>query len=148
MCIERVTTDDVLQLINIANLAVRKTVEATRNDKLEILEGISRNIKDWCSKDNCAFFKFSNNGDILGFVLIKEYWNFSDIFILPEFQRKGIGLSIARHAINTCKKMGTGEPIRVNSSKNATVFYLKLGFKEIDIGKSLPYEMVSYEYNF
>jgi len=44
--------------------------------------------------------------------------------------------------------MGTGKPIRVNSSKNATVFYPKLGFKEIDIGKSLPYKMVSYEYTF
>ena len=36
MCIKQVTADDALQLINIANLAVRKTIEATTSDKSEI----------------------------------------------------------------------------------------------------------------
>lgn len=147
MSIERVTSNDVEYLLNIANLAVRETVEAPTHAKSKIFEDISNNIKQWCSKDNCAFLKYSNNGVILGFILIKEYWNLSDIFILPKYQCQGIGRNLVENAIDICKKQKEILSIRVNSSKNAKSFYLKLGFKEIHDHKSLPYEMTHYEYS-
>lgn len=148
MSIERVSPEDLLPLLNIASFAVHKTVEAPADAKPEILEGISENIKTWHSKDNCAFFKYTHNELIVGFVLIKDYWNFSDIFVLPEFHSQGVGRKLVEHALNACRLQKSKASIRVNASKNAVAFYRQLGFKETIIGKVLPYDMVPFEYHF
>jgi len=148
MNIEPVSCDDVSDLLNIAKAAVLETVDAIENDKPNILDGILNNIMEWHSNDNCVFYKFTNNGITKGFILIKEYWNFSDIFVLPKYQRQGIGRCLAEHAIEVCKEQEMINIIRVNASKNAEKFYRSLGFKKSIINKVLPYKMVPYEYHF
>lgn len=148
MSIERVTEGDISQLINIARLAVHESVDAPASSKPEILEGIWKNINEWHANDNCAFYKFTGNGVALGFVLIKEYWNFSDIFVLPVYHSQGVGRKLTEHVLLECRKQSTKDSIKVNSSKNAANFYRHLGFRERDICGELPYEMVPLEYHF
>ncbi len=95
-------------------------------EKQNIINGIHSNIKTWWNLKNCVFLKYDDNNETVGFILIKEYWNFSDIFVLPSNQRKGIGNKLAQHALLICKDKTNNSSIRVNSSLNAVDFYKKL----------------------
>ncbi len=148
MTIKRVTEDDISQLLNIAELAVCESVDAPASSKTEIIEGISKNINEWHAKIDCAFYKFTRSGVAIGFVLIKEHWNFSDVFVLPDFHSQGVGRKLTEHALLECRERSDKNSVKVNSSKNAANFYRHLGFGEREVCGKLPYEMVPLEYYF
>lgn len=89
------------------------------------------NYKLWLAKDN---------DKIVGFAGAKkgEHENdFSVVYILPEYQRKGIGQTFARKVFAW---LGTEKPIQIelaNCNKSALKFYEKLGFTNPKITEPL-----------
>ena len=64
------------------------------------------------------------------FTLLKQYWNLSDLFVLPEFQGLGIGRRLLSNAISQAQSSSSCEEIWVNSSLNAELFYRTIGFHD------------------
>ena len=93
------------------------------------------------------FFKKACDSEISGFILIKNHWNLSDLFVLPEEHGKGIGKALFNTAKKLCKLKQDKNYILVNSSSNAVDFYRKLGFKTYTPIKEVPDFVVPLIYN-
>ncbi len=148
MSITQVIENDINALLSIATKVVNHSVNVQPEEKQNIINGIHSNIKTWWNLDNCVFLKYEDNNKIVGFILIKEYWNFSDIFVLPSKQRKGIGNKLAQNALLICKGSTSKSSIRVNSSLNAVSFYKKLGFVTVKIKNEIPTYVIPLEFTF
>ena len=61
-----------------------------------------------------------------------DYVNLNQIFILPEYQRKGIGMACTKRVIDDAAADGLSVRLRVlKVNKRAMAFFQKLGFKKI-----------------
>lgn len=77
-----------------------------------------------------------------GTLVKKGYW-LDNLFILPQYMKQGIGTTLIKHAINTCKNIGC-EKLFVFSDPHSKEFYLKQGARFIQdcpssiAGRTLP----------
>ncbi|MFM2484322.1 GNAT family N-acetyltransferase [Celerinatantimonas yamalensis] len=77
-------------------------------------------------------------GQILGYILLRNAWNLSDLFIDPKAQGRGLGKALFFAALSHVQARDHRGYIRVNSSLNAEAFYRKLGFESFTIDKPYP----------
>ncbi len=147
MNIAVVTIDDIRVLKVIAEMAINQSVKVVPEKKPAILHDVCSNIDNWAGKNNCVFLKYKEEHKLIGFILIKEYWNLSDLFILPSEHRKGLGKKLFQKAIIICKKKTVKSSVRVNSSLNAVGFYKNMGFVSMPKQKTQE-NVVSLEYHF
>lgn len=138
--------DDLSTLMAIAKKAITQSVEADQTKKIEIIEGIFSNISDWIEQDDCVYLKAVTEDKVLGFILNKNYWNLSDLFVLPSEHGKGVGKRLLQEAIKVCKQYSDKPTIRVNSSFNAVGFYKNFGFVKMIPKVGTPDYVVSLEY--
>lgn len=119
---------DSSTLKQIANEALRALDELSLTDKEIFIDHTSKNIESYLCGGHRLFLTGSMGDEIVGYILVKEYWNLSDLFVLPAYQRKGIGTRLLSEAISSCKLDGVGY-VRLNSSASAQGFYEKHGFQ-------------------
>ena len=130
MTIKSVVKTDIDDLEKIAELALRVSVVLPSDVLQELVEHSKKNITLFASKADCVFLKYEKNSEIIGFILIKDYWNLSDLFVLPEYQSSGIGSALLLEGLAICRRHSTKQFVRLNSSRNAVQFYKKHGFCE------------------
>lgn len=111
----------------------------------EILNGF-----DWwhSNKEKCFGRVAVQEEKILGVILVKEFWNFSDLFVLPEAQRKGIGKTLVKLALDECRTKSPTKKMVLNSSTFAKSFYSQMGFKSSGDSRDLPGGCHPFEFNF
>ncbi len=115
------------------DLIISDSIKSTRN----WLEG---NI----SGVHLVYIKGEN---IVGTILIKEYWNMSALYVLPDYHKMGIGTMLVDYAIEACKANSEVDEIRLNSSTFASAFYQKYGFVKNGQERDLPGGCIPYVYN-
>lgn len=147
MKIEEVSQKDVNEIKEIARKAILESVDADEKIKIEIIADTLSHIDKNVSSTASVFLKCSDRS-ILGFILVQDYWNLSDLFVFPASEGKGIGKSLFIAAKTICQPRQDKGYIRVNSSKNAEGFYRKLGFETFTPEKEVPGFVVSLIYNF
>jgi|GEM_PF-1910679 len=138
MAIGVVVAKDVVTLNNIAYKAIIDSVAASDEIKQHVIADTARHIDENISRTDCVFLKFSNATGTIGFILIQEYWNLSDLFVLPDWHGKDVGASLFNTAKSICLANQQKDFIRVNSSLNAEGFYRKQGFVDFTQGKEQP----------
>ena len=123
-------------------------LDSLSSDQVELfVVHTANNIDSYIGKDNCVFLKCLFNGDIIGYVLVKEFWNLSDLFVLPRYQKNGAGKLLLMSAIKQCEVHGLGY-VRLNSSLRAEPFYKKFGFQYSLSHKSKQANTVPLELHF
>lgn len=127
--ISPVTVDDVSTIKAIAEAAILTSVTASDTLKQEIIEDTYHHIDVSLEEAGHTFLKYEDEG-ITGFILLRNGWNLSDLFVLPSQHGKGIGRALFAAARNKIVSEENRGYIRVNSSLNAVNFYHKLGFKD------------------
>lgn len=127
-----VAETDLEELWVVAEVALRVSVMLPSDVLEDLLEHTRKNIVGYISRPDCVFLKYEENAEIIGFILIKEYWNLSDLFVLPEHQSKGVGSALLLEALAICRLQSTRQSVRLNSSINAVRFYSRHGFSEVD----------------
>lgn len=147
MKIEKISSNDIEEIKMLARRAVLELVSATDRVKNEIIFDTWKRIEK-CSSESDGVFLKCTEADILGFILIQDGWNLSDLFVLPEMCGKGIGKLLFNAARSECKLKDHKGYIRVNASLNAEGFYRNLGFERFTSGKELPHYVVPLIYNF
>ena len=130
MPIEQVKRNDLEKLGEIAEITLRVSVVLPSNVLEDLIAHTKKNISLFVEREDCAFLKYENNTKITAFILIKEYWNLSDLFVLPEYQSSGIGSALLLEGLAICKRHSAKQCVRLNSSLNAIKFYKKHGFCE------------------
>ena len=99
-----------------------------------LLEGVSLVYKD--------------EGKVVGFILIIDYWNMADLFVLPDFHGKGIATELVNEALILCQNKSQKSFVKLNSSSFASNFYKNYGFLANGKPKELPGGCIPYVYNF
>lgn len=147
MNIEKVSEKDLDVIKELARRSIIESVDANDSIKNEIITDTMIRIERNIYKSDCVFLKCSNE-KVLGFILIQEYWNLSDLFLIPEAHGKGIGKFLLNAAISACLPRQEKGHIRVNASLNAEGFYRRLGFVTFNPENEVPNFVVPLIYNF
>jgi GNAT superfamily N-acetyltransferase len=137
--IEEVTRSDVSRVRGVISAAIHGSVASCADDARVILDDIDRLLKWWLqNRGQCIHRKFTAEGSIVGMVLVREFWNLSCLFVLPECQRRGIGKALLADALSACRGLAPDSRIKLNSSTYAVPFYLSQGFKPNGPERDLP----------
>ena len=147
MNIEKVSEKDIDAIKELALRTIIESVDASVSIKNQIITDTMKHIEENIGESGRVFLKCIDD-KVLGFILIQEYWNLSDLFVIPEAQGKGVGKVLLKTAISACLPRQEKGYIRVNSSLNAEGFYHRLGFKNFVPEKELPGFVVPLIYNF
>ena len=81
----------------------------------------------------CPTFLCEVDGQVIGFyslVASGEAWELNNLWVLPRFMRKGLGLELFSHAMQTAT-MGGARVIAIDSDPNAEAFYVSRGAKRV-----------------
>ena len=147
-CIRNIELSDQNVLQQIARNAVTLSVVAPEEEKQNLLKGISRNIASVIIDQIDGVFLAAALSEVpVGFIIVKDYWNLSDLFVDPDHQGLGIGRQLCSDAFAICEKENKKPSIRANSSLNAVTFYDSLGFYRIDVEQKLPDFIIPLEYS-
>jgi GNAT superfamily N-acetyltransferase len=147
MKIEDVSKEDVDELKELARSAILESVEASDDIKVDVIADTMRHIDRNISNSERVFLKCTDSS-ILGFILVQNYWNLSDLYVLPALHSRGIGQRLFLVAKEKCVGIKGKSYIRVNSSLNAEGFYRKVGFVSFFPEKEVPDFVVPLIYNF
>ena len=140
---------DFDELSSLVAVAVRESVANNEEDAKFLIEDIVLSLKTWQTSDSESFHaKYSVDGVVVGFVIVKEYWNLSHLFVLPCHQGHGIGRRLLEEAVNACRDKSPRRKIQLNSSLNAAGFYAAMGFTQKGHGIERPGGCIPYEYGF
>jgi predicted GNAT family N-acyltransferase len=147
--IQQLDKNEFQSLSVLITMTVKECIEAD-NDTLELI------IKDslLCSKRlldgelEGISLVYKHDGKVVGFILIIDFWNMANLFVLPDFHGKGIATELVNEALKLCKNKYPEGFVKLNSSSFASNFYKKYGFLPNGEPKKLPGGCIPYVYNF
>jgi len=144
-----VRKNDFEELVNVVEITVRESVAETEKDAEFLIDDIVKSLDKWFKSEEGGFcYKYTSSSEIVGFILVKGFWNLSHLFILPSFQGRGIGRNLVVNAMIECREKSPRGKVLVNSSAVAVKFYETMGFKQIGPGIERPGGCIPYEYSF
>ena len=137
--IEKVAPEDILEIRTLISKTVKTCIEVNESDYPVLLEDILSSL-DWWKENRASalHLKCSVDGKIVGVVLIKNFRVVSNLFVLPEYHRKGIARMLMEEVIRQCGAAKPGQELVLNSSTYAVEFYLSLGFVSNGEPRPLP----------
>jgi GNAT superfamily N-acetyltransferase len=105
----------------------------------ETIENVTKNLERWHrDPETCLHIVAQRGNEIIGVILVKEFWNLCSLFVSQECQRQGIGRELVLAAIEGCRARSPKQAINLNSSPRAVAFYKSLGFVHRESSQSLP----------
>ena len=97
--IRNIELSDQNVLQQIARNAVTLSVVAPEEEKQNLLKGISRNIASVIIDQIDGVFLAAALSEVpVGFIIVKDYSNLSDLFVDPDHQGLGIGRQLCSDA--------------------------------------------------
>lgn len=146
--ISPIEDSDLPVLREILAVAIRANVAEAESESLHLIADVEQSLSRWTlAKTPSHHRKHVLNGMITGFVIVKDFWNLSHLFVLPQFQNQGIGRELIESALKACCEKSRRGKIQLNSSRNAIGFYEAMGFQQTggdhkEVSGCLPFEYV------
>ena len=145
--IEPVMQSDLEEIRRLIEQAVRANVVRSEDEAIFLIDDIFSSLDWWLKNPERALhLKCRDDERILGVLLIKDFWNLTNLFVLPERQGEGIGRDLINAGIEACRARGKRSKIRLYSSNNAIGFYLNMGFRQTGPGIDRPGGCLPFEY--
>jgi GNAT superfamily N-acetyltransferase len=147
--IEPVAPTDLRAIAGLIASAIRHSVARTEEEAEFLINDIGESLDWWLAHPSDALhLKCCRHRSIAGVILVKEFWNLTNLFVAPAHQHQGIGRQLLAHAIEACRTRSPRGALLVNSSTHATGFYERMGFRQNGPGRDLPGGCVPYRYTF
>ncbi len=147
--IEICVNSDFNTLKEIINISIVSSIINTEPEAGILTKSVIESLLRWNDSAADGYLrKFKEDNKIVAFILIKEYWNLSHLFVLPSYQKQGIGKVLLLNGIESCKEKSSKKKIELNSSINAAGFYTRLGFVKAGDRIDLPGGCIPFEYRF
>lgn len=144
-----VVTADLPAIRRLIEAALRDGVTRVEADVAFLVEDIGRSLDQWAEAPaGKLHLKYLDGDAIAGVVLVKDWWNLTNLFVDPAHQRRGIGRALTAHAIEVCRSRSPRGALLVNSSTNAVGFYRQLGFVPAGDARDLPGGCVPLRFDF
>lgn len=145
----KIGEQDFQQLSKVIRETVRTTVAADEDEATFLVTDIEYSLKKWFADGAAGYSQACRIDDeLVGFILVKEFWNLSHLFVLPEYQNRGVGTSLVAAAMEKCQRKSPRNKIQLNSSNNAITFYERIGFKRCGESIDRPGGSNPFEYVF
>lgn len=127
------------QIRVLLDLVIHESLDATVHDIPSIIENVNDNVDLWIADaHNIVHLVAEANGELVGVIMIKEFWNFCSLFVDPAHQRKGIGRQLVHAALERCKGRSPHGAVHLHANDEALGFYLALGFEVKNPSKPAP----------
>lgn len=144
-----IENDDFDELSTLIAVSVRERVVSSEGDANFLTDDIVLSLQTWQTAGSAGFHaKYLLSGAIAGFVVVKNYWNLSHLFVLPSLQRRGIGKCLIDAAIESCRNRSPRGKIQLYSSSYAADFYSASGFRQAGQGIERPGGCIPFEFVF
>lgn len=141
--------EDLPEIEQVIDLAVRKCVVDSARDADFLIGEIGESLTKWTnSRENSFHLKHQELGVVAGFIIVKEYWNLSHLFVRPSIQNRGVGRQLIQAALRNCRDRSPRGKIQLYSSNYAAAFYEKMGFLQMGPGKQEVGGCIPFEYRF
>jgi len=138
--------DDLAQLVG---SSIRYSTDESEQTTQFLIDETIQSFSVWWENNSCGFqSKYSIEGEIVGFIIVKNFWNLSHLFVLPNYQRFGIGRALVQSAIDACKERSPEKKLKLNSSTYAADFYKCVGFRQSGPSLERPGGCIPYEYSY
>ena len=132
------SNDDYVAIKALMAHVVLTSVSSDPLTERETLANVNRNIDLWKREpDRCVHLKAVGR-DLLGIILVKDFWNLCSLFVDPRWHRQGIGRRLVEAAADRCRGRSPVDALLVNAAPNAIVFYERLGFTPRTTTQALP----------
>ncbi len=100
--------------------AIRASVAKSEEDAAFLIGDIDKSLEWWRENpDSSLHLKYGEAGLVAGVILIKEFWDLTNLFVAPEYQRHGIGRLLLTEALDVCRSRSPRDAVLVNSSTYA-----------------------------
>jgi GNAT superfamily N-acetyltransferase len=133
MQLEPVSASDAatLQPMMLRTIATSVPVDAT--ERQAIVANVIANMR-WAfdHPQQCVHLKCTDDGRLIGVILVKNFWNLCSLFVEPDSHGRGVGRSLLQEAIRQCSTRSERPDMRVNAAPNAVGFYRAMGFTTVD----------------
>ena len=140
---------DFDKIRKIVSSAIRECVTDSNEHYEFLYTDVCSSLDWWVENKDRTLFLVCEDGDlVLGVALVREYWNFSVLFVDPQQHRSGVGRDLVASVINSCKHRSPKRCLRLNSSNHAAGFYKKMGFIQTGSAIDRPGGCVPFEYNY
>lgn len=109
------------------------SVDAAPDEKAAFVTNTRKNLALWMAAPEGSLHLTAHveDGALAGVVMAREFWNVCHLFIAPEHQGKGLGRRMLEAAITECSGRSPRGCLRLNSSRNASDFYRRMGFSVV-----------------
>ncbi len=145
----RIQYSDFEELSALIAATISKVVTRDDREATSLVDEVVASLQNWLVGGSPGFHAKCRIDDaIAGFVIVKDFWNLSHLFVLPIHQGKGIGRQLVGEALMACREASPRRKIQLNSSTLAAGFYTKLGFKQIGPERDRPGGCIPFEYDF
>jgi GNAT superfamily N-acetyltransferase len=149
MVLSSVEIQDLSPIRGLIASAIRANVARSEEDAAFLIGDIDESLEWWRENpDNSLHLKYGDAGVVAGVLLIKEFWNLTNLFVAPDYQRQGIGRLLLNEALQRCRSRSPRGAVLVNSSTYAAGFYEHMHFVQTGPGKDRPGGCVPFRYDF
>ena len=108
---------DLDKIRQVISSAIRQCVTNCDEHHKNIYADVCECLDWWLENKEKGLLLVCEDGEsILGMALIKEFWNFADLFVDPQHHRLGIGRELVAGVINGCKHKSPKGYLRAISS--------------------------------
>ncbi|WP_280151030.1 GNAT family N-acetyltransferase [Piscinibacter sp. XHJ-5] len=107
--------------------------------RLDTLANVNRNVDYWLThSQQCVHIKAVLGDELVGVVLVKDFWNLCSLFVDQRVQGTGIGRRLVATASVACSGRSPKQALFLNAASHAVGFYERLGFVPRESNQPLP----------
>lgn len=137
--VREATPNDEQQIRTLLSLVIHESLDAKVHNIPSILKNVNGNVDLWrAAPDNIVHLVAELDGKLVGVIMIKDFWNFSSLFVEPAYQRRGVGRQLVQRAVEKCRGRCPHDAIHMHANNEAVEFYRKLGFEVKDTSRTPP----------
>jgi GNAT superfamily N-acetyltransferase len=129
MLILPVTAEDIPAIRDLIEATIRTSVTRSADEANFLVGDIGASLDWWgANPAQAVHLKALSDGTLAGVILVKDFWNLTNLFVAPAYQSQGIGRQLLTAALDRCRPQSPRPALLVHSSTVAVEFYQRMGF--------------------
>lgn len=115
----------------------------------ETIANVDANLVFWRAQPaECVHLVADIDEQVVGVVLVKNFWNLCSLFVSRRHRANGIGNALLLAALEACATRSPRGAVCLNAAAHAVGFYERFGFRPRPTSQKLPPGFESMQFTF